>query len=940
MDGEGSTTFINSNLPCTCNMGSTPLLFVTPTNLDFGPASVAKSFLIGNSGGGTLTWTVSESIPWLSVSRLSGTGSATVNVTVDRSSLPTGSYSGSIELSSNGGNATVSVTMEVFAEPVLGVSPSQLHFSPATPNGGLWIWNSGGGTLQWSIATDQPWLSVAPASGTGNATINVIVDRSSLPNGFYSGSIGISSNGGNATVSVTMEVVTGTILGVSPSELHFPATTSNSALSIWNAGAGALYWSISSDQPWLSVVPASGIGADQVAVYVERQGLSPGTYYGNLAVTSNGGNATVPVEMIASDAILIVNPNLLLFTPSATTKTFSISNGGTGVLNWSLDLFDPWVEASPMSGTGTGVVTVNVDVGSLPCCNMLLGHIRVNSNGGSEVIELRAYPTGPGTGGSIGIYADVAGTECNLSDAVVGMTTYRVVHLTDFGVTACAYWAPKPSCFTATYLSDTNVFPVTIGNSQDGVSVGYGSCRPGPIHVQSIAFLTSGNTPECCLYPILGIPSSGNVEAVDCANHLITAYGVTSVINPSGACYLRQREGRRVHVGAGEVAVFRRMRTDLSKMRIVFQPATADRWKDVEKVLGERGGCGGCWCMFWRIPRKTWTDGKGAGNKRALKRVVTRGPMSPPGFWATSATSRSRGAPWRPARRIPALERSRVLKPVDDKPVWSVSCLFVLKAYRRKGVSVRMLEAAAEFARSNGASIVEGYPVEPSSERAPDPFIWTGTASAFRKAGFKEVARRSATRPIMRRVTRQSEKPRSARLRAREIVRDRHVEIERTIPRDFPARDEETRRRTNRCPTCESSTRGRREIPRLLFQRVRFPSRRRSSPPEPFPPRASERAGPPGTRPCTTTCHSCPARDCRPRNRSGPDRSFGTCREACGTTSSAPRLKGDSRSAGRTALAKRMSLTASLLSRSTHVTSVRYEEILPDSCSSTVTPIV
>jgi len=62
-----------------------------------------------------------------------------------------------------------------------------------------------------------------------------------------------------------------------------------------------------------------------------------------------------------------------------------------------------------------------------------------------------------------------------------------------------------------------------------------------------------------------------------------------------------------------------------------------------------------------------------------------------------------------------------------------------------------MLEAAAEFAQANGASIVEGYPVQPSNERAPDPFIWTGTASAFQKAGFKEVARRSATRPIMRR---------------------------------------------------------------------------------------------------------------------------------------------------------------------------------------------
>ena len=191
-------------------------------------------------------------------------------------------------------------------------------------------------------------------------------------------------------------------------------------------------------------------------------------------------------------------------------------------------------------------------------------------------------------------------------------------------------------------------------------------------------------------------------------------------------------------------------RISRERLAIAFHPATADRWRDVEKVLGERGGCGGCWCMFWRIPRKKFVEGKDGGNKRALKSVVTRGPVAP-GILGYAGDEPIAWCAVAPRAVYPALERSRVLKPVDDKPVWSVSCLFVVKAYRRKGVSVRMLEAAAEFAQANGASIVEGYPVQPSNERAPDPFIWTGTASAFQKAGFKEVARRSATRPIMRR---------------------------------------------------------------------------------------------------------------------------------------------------------------------------------------------
>lgn len=97
-----------------------------------------------------------------------------------------------------------------------------------------------------------------------------------------------------------------------------------------------------------------------------------------------------------------------------------------------------------------------------------------------------------------------------------------------------------------------------------------------------------------------------------------------------------------------------------------------------------------------------------------------------------------------------ALERSRILKPVDDQPVWSVSCLFIKKPYRRQGVSAQALQAAIAFAASHCASIVEGYPVEPPMDTIPDPFLWHGIASAFLAAGFTEVARRSNSRPIMR----------------------------------------------------------------------------------------------------------------------------------------------------------------------------------------------
>jgi GNAT superfamily N-acetyltransferase len=103
-----------------------------------------------------------------------------------------------------------------------------------------------------------------------------------------------------------------------------------------------------------------------------------------------------------------------------------------------------------------------------------------------------------------------------------------------------------------------------------------------------------------------------------------------------------------------------------------------------------------------------------------------------------------------PRGSFPALNRSRILKKVDDIPVWSIVCFFVDRTYRDQGVSVRLLKAAIEYGRRQGGEVLEGYPVEPKKGRIPAAFAWTGVASAFQTAGFIEVSRRSETRPIMR----------------------------------------------------------------------------------------------------------------------------------------------------------------------------------------------
>ena len=105
---------------------------------------------------------------------------------------------------------------------------------------------------------------------------------------------------------------------------------------------------------------------------------------------------------------------------------------------------------------------------------------------------------------------------------------------------------------------------------------------------------------------------------------------------------------------------------------------------------------------------------------------------------------------WQDRENYPALERSRILKPVDDNLVWSVTCFLVHKRFRGQVVTAASLNEVLKFVSSRRGKIVEGYPVAVKGKTASVPVIYTGTATAYKQAGFAEVASRSATRPILR----------------------------------------------------------------------------------------------------------------------------------------------------------------------------------------------
>jgi GNAT superfamily N-acetyltransferase len=128
---------------------------------------------------------------------------------------------------------------------------------------------------------------------------------------------------------------------------------------------------------------------------------------------------------------------------------------------------------------------------------------------------------------------------------------------------------------------------------------------------------------------------------------------------------------------------------------------------------------------------------------------VKKGP--PPGLLAYANAEPIGWCALAPREEYPKLQHSRVLHPIDDKPVWAIPCFFVAREHRGTGLTVKLLRAASAYARKRGARLLEGYPTDTRGKRAADPWVYTGLLSAFEKAGFREVVRRSRTRPVVRR---------------------------------------------------------------------------------------------------------------------------------------------------------------------------------------------
>jgi len=185
-------------------------------------------------------------------------------------------------------------------------------------------------------------------------------------------------------------------------------------------------------------------------------------------------------------------------------------------------------------------------------------------------------------------------------------------------------------------------------------------------------------------------------------------------------------------------------------MTVEIKVADPSTWGDVVEVLGQRGGYAGCWCIFWRLTNQEIHARSPDDNRAALRALVcSQEPVGLLLYHDASPVGWCQVAP-RPA--FPRLSRTRGLDIDDtaDPGVWSVVCIYIAHAARRRGAARDLLEAAADHAARHGAAALEGYPVTDAGGGRSTQ-LSSGTIGLFQRVGFTMIGQPTGRRVVMRR---------------------------------------------------------------------------------------------------------------------------------------------------------------------------------------------
>lgn len=189
-------------------------------------------------------------------------------------------------------------------------------------------------------------------------------------------------------------------------------------------------------------------------------------------------------------------------------------------------------------------------------------------------------------------------------------------------------------------------------------------------------------------------------------------------------------------------------------MPLEVAPATPDRWADVAAVMGDRGDPSRCFCQYFRLRGKQWSDSSPATHREALRSQVCSD--LPPGVLATDA-----GTPVGWCAVAPRSAYPRVVASPNwrggDPDSWAVTCFVVPVGHRRQGVAAQLLEGAVDFARAQGAAVLEACAVDlTQAGKVSSADLYRGPLSVYLDAGFKEFSRTSPKWVLVRRTLRPS----------------------------------------------------------------------------------------------------------------------------------------------------------------------------------------
>jgi GNAT superfamily N-acetyltransferase len=187
-----------------------------------------------------------------------------------------------------------------------------------------------------------------------------------------------------------------------------------------------------------------------------------------------------------------------------------------------------------------------------------------------------------------------------------------------------------------------------------------------------------------------------------------------------------------------------------AQLDIVCLPVTPQRLTDLDRFSRQHGKFRYCSCMRWRLTTTHYQRSTKESRVAALDELVHQG--APVGILAYIHNEPIGWCSVAPRESLVALERFRALPRLDSAPVWSVVCFYVSSKVRRHGITLALLRAAVAYASSQGAGIIEGYPVEPGSRL----YTYMGSPATFLAAGFIDVTPAGSSRTIVRYIVAQS----------------------------------------------------------------------------------------------------------------------------------------------------------------------------------------